>query len=285
MTSAALLSPATPTSQSLTWHDKGTSNANAAESYLLPIHISPRSVRGFVTDRSDAVISDNWQNVYFLVNTATQTSSDSEIITREFLEKMVEELPTELVAAFQSLIHTELASKDEPDERLYSGTETCSKVHLKLTELRRIAGLTWDELSLLLNVRRRSLHNWASGKVISKKNERNVAEVLATFRFLDRGMVHSNRDMLFSSTPEGKTIFELVAAGQHNEARRFGGKGEGRPKYPKTVVDQEWIDAHGPLQLRDRLGEATKEKEQLSNSPDQSALKPNRQRRVPIQRR
>ena len=40
-----------------------------------------------------------------------------------------------------------------------------------LGELRRLSGLTWEQLAKLFNVSRRSLHFWASGQPLSRFNE------------------------------------------------------------------------------------------------------------------
>ncbi|WP_420346975.1 hypothetical protein [Pelagibius sp.] len=283
MNNLALLDPSDDDGQFVSLSDRGTSNASTSEHVVVPVQITLPSIRGFATDRSDSEFGESWQNLLFLVSTATQTSSDSEVFDKEFFERLCKAYVEDLYG--ESELITAQLEKETEFEVTANQEVSGSTTRLRLIELRRIAGLTWDELAKLLNVERRSLHNWSAGKPISKKNEKSVADTLATLRYLDRGMVHSNRDLLFSSTPDGRTVFELIATDQFDEARRIGGKGKGRANYPKTSVDQEWIEAYGPLRLSDRLAEPINEDEQQLGSADKPASKPVRQRRVPVKRR
>jgi len=56
-----------------------------------------------------------------------------------------------------------------------------------IAELRRRSGLTWDQLARLFEVSRRSVHFWASGKVMAAAHEEHLQRVLAAVRRLDRG--------------------------------------------------------------------------------------------------
>jgi DNA-binding transcriptional regulator YiaG len=42
-----------------------------------------------------------------------------------------------------------------------------------VNELRKLSGLTWEQLATLFNVSRRSVHFWASGQSLTSANERN----------------------------------------------------------------------------------------------------------------
>jgi DNA-binding transcriptional regulator YiaG len=47
-----------------------------------------------------------------------------------------------------------------------------------LSELRRLSGLSWEQLARMLGVSRRALHFWASGKAMARSNEEHLLEGL-----------------------------------------------------------------------------------------------------------
>jgi transcriptional regulator with XRE-family HTH domain len=92
-----------------------------------------------------------------------------------------------------------------------------------IAELRRLSGLTWDQLAALFNVSRRSVHFWASGKPMSAAHERRLLRVLDVLRTADRGDARSNRSALLT-VQHGTSALELLIQGQFDEARvRLGG--------------------------------------------------------------
>lgn len=91
-----------------------------------------------------------------------------------------------------------------------------------LMELRRISGLTWDQLARLFDVDRRSLHFWASGKAMNAQNEERLRRTLDAVKVVFLGSAGETRAMLFSGT-EGETAFDLLAAGAYRDVvERFG---------------------------------------------------------------
>jgi len=65
-----------------------------------------------------------------------------------------------------------------------------------LSELRRLSGLSWDQLARIMGVSRRALHFWASGKPMARTNEEHLQRVLAAVRSIDRGSAAANRTAL-----------------------------------------------------------------------------------------
>ncbi len=51
-------------------------------------------------------------------------------------------------------------------------------------EIKRLSGLTWDELGKVFGVSRRSVHNWAMGERLTAENSSKVRQVLANIRRL-----------------------------------------------------------------------------------------------------
>lgn len=84
-------------------------------------------------------------------------------------------------------------------------------------ELRRVSGLTWEQLGELFDVSRRSVHFWASGKPLNAGNERRLMQVLDVVRAADRGDARSTRAALFE-VKEGTTAFELLTLERFEEA-------------------------------------------------------------------
>ena len=83
-------------------------------------------------------------------------------------------------------------------------------------ELRRITGLTWDQLARLFGVSRRSLHFWASGKVMTPANEEHLQRLLAAVQEIDRGSGSTNRAQLLA-VREGTIPFDLLAARRYED--------------------------------------------------------------------
>jgi len=103
-----------------------------------------------------------------------------------------------------------------------------------LNELRRLSGLTWEQLAKLFNVSRRSLHFWASGQPLSRFNEENLHRLLGTIRYINRGSASLNRNLLLSPGQDGRLLFDLLIAGEHEEVKRILGPGNA-PQKPQLV--------------------------------------------------
>ena len=65
-----------------------------------------------------------------------------------------------------------------------TGTEATRKA---VSELRRISGLTWEQLAGLFGVSRRAVHFWASGKPLNATNHQRLMRVLDVVRGADVG--------------------------------------------------------------------------------------------------
>src|SRR5205823_135962 len=86
-----------------------------------------------------------------------------------------------------------------------------------IMELRRLSGLTWDQLARLFGVTSRSLHFWASGKPLTPANEERLNRLLATIRKLDRGSARENRSLLLTVRRDSIIPFDLLLAGQYEQ--------------------------------------------------------------------
>ena len=99
-------------------------------------------------------------------------------------------------------------------------------------ELRRLSGLTWDQLARLFNVSRRSLHFWASGKPMAPSNEEHLQRLLRVVRAVDRGSASVNRTALLGACEGGALPFDLLAAGEYDRVLALLGRGESQPARP-----------------------------------------------------
>jgi DNA-binding transcriptional regulator YiaG len=86
----------------------------------------------------------------------------------------------------------------------------------KISEVRRITGLTWDQLAQLFGVSRRAVHFWASGKEMSSENEARLSRVAACLLSCDRGSARANREALFTPHHDATVPFDLLMEGHYD---------------------------------------------------------------------
>jgi len=97
-----------------------------------------------------------------------------------------------------------------------------------ISELRRMTGLTWEQLARLFSVTRRTVHFWASGKVMNAANEERLHRILAFVRMIDRGTASENRAALLQPGANGARPLDLLASGDYLDALAALGSGRGR---------------------------------------------------------
>ena len=121
-------------------------------------------------------------------------------------------------------------------------------------ELRRLTGLTWDQLARLFGVDRRSLHFWASGKQLSKTNEELLGRILAVVRRIDSGSAAVNRTILLGASEGGVVPFDLLIEGRFDEVLKVIGTTPqvARPR-PKPLSKQARM-ARAPRRPQDLVG-------------------------------
>lgn len=127
-----------------------------------------------------------------------------------------------------------------------------------LSRLRRLSGLTWEQIAKLFNVSRRSVHFWASGQPLSRFNEEQLNRLLGTIQFIDQGSASLNRSLLLQPNVDGNPLLDLLVAGKHEEFKQIVGS-RNAPQKPLLGVLSE--DAHktyrsqNPADLVDALQE------------------------------
>jgi transcriptional regulator with XRE-family HTH domain len=108
-----------------------------------------------------------------------------------------------------------------------------------IAELRRLSGLTWDQLARLFNLSRRALHFWASGKPMAPANEEHLQRLLAVVRRIDRGTASANRGLLLAAREDGSLPFDLLAAGAYEQALVLLGTADVRRVSPSGLTEAE----------------------------------------------
>ena len=115
-----------------------------------------------------------------------------------------------------------------------------------ISELRRISGLTWEQLAELFGVSHRSVHFWASGQPLNAANHERLMHVLDVVRHADRGTARGTRAALLEA--RGGTIaFEMLASQRFREARVALGRGHARPVPVLTQLSEAARAARKPL--------------------------------------
>lgn len=110
-----------------------------------------------------------------------------------------------------------------------------------IAELRRISGLTWEQLAGMLQVSRRALHFWATDKQMHPANEQRLQRVLAVLRRIDRGFPAQNRTLLLAPLEGGVIPYDLLRDARYEEvAERVGeGRSSPRPHVPQMSAAEQ----------------------------------------------
>lgn len=148
-------------------------------------------------------------------------------------------------------VHEFEATASEPSGQRHSeAMDDAETTRQAISELRRISGLTWEQLGELFDVSRRSVHFWASGKPLNASNEQRLMQILDVLRAADRGDARSTRAGLFE-VKNGVTAFALLTAGRFEEARAIWGGGSGRPRPALAQLSAAAKAARKPLPPED----------------------------------
>lgn len=159
---------------------------------------------------------------------ATSTGKHSNVIDA-VLEKREQGFWFELIGlphVLSDSITTVSPQRTEPMEQTSSGPQVDFQAlygqssGAAVLEIRRRSGLTWEQLSELFNVSRRSIHYWANGKPLSSQHEKNVRNTLLAIRHVDTGNQRDTRSRLLS-IDDGESIFDLLANQKYKDVYRI----------------------------------------------------------------
>jgi tetratricopeptide (TPR) repeat protein len=99
-------------------------------------------------------------------------------------------------------------------------------------KIRQLTGYSWAKIGELLNVDRRTINNWAQGRPVHEANQSHVAMVLSAIRYIDRGDIEENQELLERRISGTRTAFQELAKGNAEGVRRklsFGESNRLRP--------------------------------------------------------
>ena len=122
-----------------------------------------------------------------------------------------------------------------------------------IAELRRITGLTWEQLAGVFGVARRSLHFWASGKPLNAPNEERLRRLLAVVRRADRGAADINRALLLRDH-DGLRPIDLLTEGRYGEFLAQVGEGPSRRRPALEPLSREAREARRPPPPEELVG-------------------------------
>ncbi|MEM8809700.1 MAG: helix-turn-helix transcriptional regulator [Cyanobacteria bacterium P01_G01_bin.38] len=131
----------------------------------------------------------------------------------------------------------------------FSVPEVCTDTdtpQTALSELRKLSGLTWEQLAKLFNVSRRSLHFWASGQPISRFNEESLHRLLSTLRYINRGSANTNRHILLSPCKNDQIPFDLLVAGRYEDVKNLLGYGNIPEQVQLKPIDDNELVSRKP---------------------------------------
>ncbi|WP_287637208.1 MULTISPECIES: XRE family transcriptional regulator [unclassified Microcystis] len=116
-----------------------------------------------------------------------------------------------------------------------------------INELRKISGLTWEQVAKLFNVSRQSIHFWVSGQPLVSDNEEKLNRLLRVIRYIDRGSASLNRKLLLKPNADGELPLDQLISGEYDKVRDNLGRGN-PPKRPQlTPLSEEESELRRPL--------------------------------------
>lgn len=120
-------------------------------------------------------------------------------------------------------------------------------------ELRRLSGLTWEQLARVFRVSRRALHFWASGKPMAPSHEEHLQRVLAVIRQIDRGAGSLNRTALLTVGEDGVMPLDHLETGDFDRALSLLGPG-GAKRFVAPEMSPEARAARAPRPPAELVG-------------------------------
>lgn len=114
-------------------------------------------------------------------------------------------------------------------------------------EVRRLSGLTWDELASVFGVSRRALHHWASGSTLTPAHLHQVHRVLHLTRRLSQGTSDTMRLRLLTPSVSGATGIDLLRACDYDGVELLFG-GAGLEAGPSAMAAGD-VPSHLPLSV------------------------------------
>ena len=99
-----------------------------------------------------------------------------------------------------------------------------------LRRIRRISGLTWEELSTAMDVSKRTLHLWDAGQALSQKHLQHLHRVAGLMERLDKGNPVHLRNLLLKDLGDQNAL-TLLKEGQFKQVEMQLGTEKAYPSF------------------------------------------------------
>ncbi|QAX31323.1 hypothetical protein [Leisingera sp. NJS204] len=151
------------------------------------------------------------------------------------------------MSAYVNLSSTDLFSVFLHDQHFVSSSANANSISVTVQapdrtpaemtqEFKRISGLTWAQVATVFRVAARTTFNWTSGEPVNAKNHEKLGLAVAAIRFIDRGSVEENRNLLLSEAAGSQSYLDLFRAGEFDRAQELAGEGAGRPNLGHSLT-------------------------------------------------
>jgi DNA-binding transcriptional regulator YiaG len=159
-------------------------------------------------------------------------------LIRQSLELPISLLMGKIWKKFQaSEFHINSTKLDRDVHEIETATLPIKSTQQTVNELRKLSGLTWEQLATLFSVSRRSVHFWASGEPLSSANEEKLNRTLDAVEYISRGSASSNRSLLMGIADDGKSYLELLEAGEFDRVKSILGAGKApKPTKIRAII-------------------------------------------------
>jgi transcriptional regulator with XRE-family HTH domain len=131
--------------------------------------------------------------------------------------------------------------------------KTAGTIGATILEVRRLSGLTWEELAQILEVSRRTLHHWANGKPQSAQHEQRLQRLLGVLHHIDRGEAALNRSLLMTAHPAGGLMLDLLRNNQFQEVKSYLGEGQAERRQQRGSLPKEAQELRRPPAVIDLM--------------------------------
>jgi len=88
-----------------------------------------------------------------------------------------------------------------------------SNTSREIYELRRLSGLTWEQIGEIFGVTRRAVHFWANGKPMEDFRAEKLSYIMDAVRKIDTGIGFENRRMILDQDRDRVSLFDLFKKG------------------------------------------------------------------------
>ncbi|MEM9571550.1 MAG: hypothetical protein AAF996_08790 [Pseudomonadota bacterium] len=140
-----------------------------------------------------------------------------------------------------------------------------------VNEIRRLTGLSWNQLAYLLEVDRRSIYNWLQGGIVRDRNADRIAKLLSSIRYIDEGSIEENQEKLFHVYAGDLSIYELIHQARFDDRHMISQFGTGRPTASWAPQDKSFVSDYG-LSISEETFELDEEYPSIQNElPTNSA--------------